>query len=359
MTSLTGSAGEDFASVLRALGYRMERRPALPPAPAPAVVAADSNAAVTAVDAESVDSSINNDVARAEAQSSAPHAGYAPAANDNEPVSVESHSEPVATLEAQPDAAAPINVQPDSVAPAEAENEAEPAPVEAEAVVSDAQPVVDITADSAAASSAATIAAEVSSPVAPPPETAEAAAPEAATPEMVDVWRPGGRSDERRPRHDRNRHRHQNKPQEGAQPVAAEGEAGDGAKRERHGRGRRDRNNDSSKPRTDAQTQAVAAPADGAPAQEPRDSKDRPPRERFQGKGRDQEKSQGKFQGKSQGKFQGKPRGDREGRSGGGPSHRQYASSAPPRERERPADPNSPFAKLAALKEQLAAARKD
>ena len=34
MTSLTGSAGEDFASILRALGYRMERRPPLPPKPA-------------------------------------------------------------------------------------------------------------------------------------------------------------------------------------------------------------------------------------------------------------------------------------------------------------------------------------
>src|SRR3984885_299406 len=30
MTSLTGSAGEDFASILRALGYRMEKRPAPP-----------------------------------------------------------------------------------------------------------------------------------------------------------------------------------------------------------------------------------------------------------------------------------------------------------------------------------------
>ncbi len=36
MTSLTGSAGEDFASVLKALGYRMEKRPALPPASVPA-----------------------------------------------------------------------------------------------------------------------------------------------------------------------------------------------------------------------------------------------------------------------------------------------------------------------------------
>ena len=37
----------------------------------------------------------------------------------------------------------------------------------------------------------------------------------------------------------------------------------------------------------------------------------------------------------------------------GGPSLRPYASSATPRERDRPVDPNSPFAKLAALKEQL------
>ena len=35
MTSLTGSAGEDFASILRALGYRMDKRPPLPPKPAP------------------------------------------------------------------------------------------------------------------------------------------------------------------------------------------------------------------------------------------------------------------------------------------------------------------------------------
>src|SRR5476651_1708970 len=40
MTSLTGSAGEDFASILRALGYRMEKRLPLPPKPEPVVVEA-------------------------------------------------------------------------------------------------------------------------------------------------------------------------------------------------------------------------------------------------------------------------------------------------------------------------------
>src|SRR5262249_12504112 len=61
MNSLTGSAGEAFASILRALGYRMERRPPLPPKPpvaaetaapeAPAVdAAADERPAGTPVE---------------------------------------------------------------------------------------------------------------------------------------------------------------------------------------------------------------------------------------------------------------------------------------------------------------------
>jgi len=41
MTSLTGASGEDFASILRSLGYRMERRPKpKEPDPAPAIEAA-------------------------------------------------------------------------------------------------------------------------------------------------------------------------------------------------------------------------------------------------------------------------------------------------------------------------------
>ena len=72
----------------------------------------------------------------------------------------------------------------------------------------------------------------------------------------------------------------------------------------------------------------------------------RPPRERF--KDRNQDRGKGKFD-----------KGGRDGRKDDRGSHRTYATSAPPRERARPADPNSPFAKLAALKEQLAGNRKD
>jgi ATP-dependent RNA helicase SUPV3L1/SUV3 len=140
---------------------------------------------------------------------------------------------------------------------------------------------------------------------------------------------------------------------ESAAPAGEASEAGEGAKRERHRHGRRERNNDFRKPRTDAPAEAATAPADGAPVREPREDKGRPPRERFEGKGRDKGKFQG---GREKG---GREKGGRDKRPDSGPSHRQFATSAPPRERERPIDPNSPFAKLAVLKEQLTANRKD
>jgi ATP-dependent RNA helicase SUPV3L1/SUV3 len=192
---------------------------------------------------------------------------------------------------------------------------------------------------------------------------------------LIEVWRPGGRSDERRPRHDRNRPRHggdrgqQNRPQrQGGEAVAASGEAAaapaDGDKREqpRHGR-RGDKFKDFRRPRDGAPAQ-VAAPADGAA---PREERGGHPRPALEGKGRDNERPGGDDRPKQKGKFG----GDRGGRDqsrdnkGGrdrrdnGPSLRPFASSATPRDRDRQADPNSPFAKLAALKEQLAANRKD
>jgi ATP-dependent RNA helicase SUPV3L1/SUV3 len=175
---------------------------------------------------------------------------------------------------------------------------------------------------------------------------------------MVDVWRPGGRSEERRPRHDRSRHRHQDRPAEGAAPAAVAGEAGEVAKHERHRRGRRERSHDFRKPSVDAPVEGAApAAAEGATVREPRPDKGRPSRERFAGKGRD---GKGRDDDKQKGKFGGgRDKGGRDKRPDSGPSHRQFATSAPPRERERPVDPNSPFAKLAALREQLTANRKD
>jgi len=203
--------------------------------------------------------------------------------------------------------------------------------------------------------------------------TAPAAPDAVAIPELIEVWRPGGRSDERRPRHDRSRHRHQDRPKEGAAPAtAAAGEAGEALKHERHRRGRRDRGREFPKLSTDAPLEAAAPAADGAAVHAPREDKGRPSRERFRGrdkdKGRDADQQRGKSAGGRDnggrdkgGRDKGGP--DKAGRDKGGrdsgPSHRQYATSASPRERDRPIDPNSPFAKLAALKDQLTANRKD
>jgi ATP-dependent RNA helicase SUPV3L1/SUV3 len=373
MTSLTGSAGEDFASVLRALGYRMDKRPPLPPKPVVEEVVAAETPPVEA-SAEAPTEAPVAEVAGEEVAAELPVSGdpapsaallpdVTPVVSEETPVVVEATpvvvEETPDVVEAQPE---PVQVPPE---PIEAQAEPEPAvAVEAPAAEApQAETAAEVGAEPAASSEAA------------PAEVA--AAP--AEPELVEVWRPGGRSEERRPpRHDRNRPRHHGRPaQDGAQPVAAAGEGGEAAKpdqRQRHGR--RDRHRDfRNKPREGAPVEATAsAPAtEGAPAPAQDQRNDRGPRpERFEGKGRDGDRSKGKFQGDRSGDrnkdrggrdkgrdFGGRDKGGGRGDKGG-PSHRPYASSAsPPRERDRPIDPNSPFAKLAALKEQLAGNRKE
>jgi ATP-dependent RNA helicase SUPV3L1/SUV3 len=352
MTSLTGSAGEDFASILRALGYRMERRP--PPPPKPAVVEV---AAVEATPAEATPA----ETAPEEIVSAAVEAtDVADISSDAPPDSEDAAPAPSATL--LPDVAFSPATTPDETAAVEVK----PSEVQPEPAASIETPAAEAPQDQAAAETATETVAVADAA----PADAAATAPEAvAAPELVEVWRPGGRSDERRPRHDRNRHRPQARPAEGTQPVAVEGEAGDAAKHQRHRRGRRERNNEFRKTRTDAPAEGVAAaaPAEGAPVREPREDKGRPPRERFEGKGRGRDqgrdKDKDKFGGgrdKAGREHGGRDKGNRDkGGRDSGPSHRQYATSASPRERERPIDPNSPFAKLAALKEQLTANRKD
>jgi ATP-dependent RNA helicase SUPV3L1/SUV3 len=399
MTSLTGSAGEDFASILRALGYRMERRLPLPPKPVAAVVeaaAADTAAietpAETTSDAPSEvpsEATVESVAATADAEpvaatetaaaetAGAEMSGIADITTDAPPESDES-AVPTATL--LPDVS-PVASEDSPVAVEAQQTEITPqdqaAAETVQAIAETTQAVAETTVEPPAETAAVSDAVPADAGAAADASAAEAAPEVVAAPEMVEVWRPGGRSEERRPpRHDRNRPRHQNRPAEGAQPgvaagEAVAGEAGEAAKQhERHRRGRRDRN-DFRKPRPDAPAEGVVASADGAPVvREPRKDEGRPPRERFQGKGNDNRGDKDRPKGKFEGKFGGgrdkggrdkggRDKGDRDGRSGGGPSHRQYATSAAPRERDRPVDPNSPFAKLAALKEQLTANRKD
>ncbi|PPQ44803.1 helicase-related protein [Rhodopseudomonas palustris] len=299
MTSLTGSAGEDFASILKALGYRMERRPAPPPAPK----AAETASPATEEAAATSDMSAEDQAILAGAIAFEPS-----------PTAEGDVAEAAPTVDEQPAADEPAAVdQPVATA---AESAAEAAAAETAE-----QPAAD--ASEAPASEVTT--AETSSEAA----SAEAAPAAKAEPELVEVWRPGGRSDEHRPRHDRNRHR--NRPQHGAPAGANESESAE-AKSDRSG-GRRGKG-EFRRDRRDQEGEGVRREASG---------EGRPPRERF--KGRD--------------KFQDKHQGGKSGRDNqGGGSHRQVHSSAP-RERDRPMDPNSPFAKLAALKEQLTAGRKD
>jgi ATP-dependent RNA helicase SUPV3L1/SUV3 len=386
MTSLTGSAGEDFASILRALGYRMERRAPLPPKPAPAVAAttvettlpeaasetlseaaaveaAAATAGVVAEDAPAAADSVNaadaasdafppsEDAAPVASATLLPNVAFSQAATADEPAAVEAKPVEGESIEALPEPVASI----------------EPAPAPAEATPVEAAQA-EAAQDQAGAETTTETTAEGHSP---PVDAVTAAAPEAvAAPELIEVWRPGGRSDERRPRHDRSRHRHQDhRPREGAAPAAAAtSETGEAVKHERHRRGRRDRNQEFGKPRTDAPIEAAAPVAEGAPVGEPREDKGRPSRERFRGREKDADQRKGKFAGGRDNGGRDKGGRDKGGRDKGGrdkggrdsgPSHRQYATSAAPRERDRPVDPNSPFAKLAALKDQLAANRKD
>ncbi|MBI5130631.1 MAG: helicase [Rhodopseudomonas palustris] len=312
MTSLTGSAGEDFASILRALGYRMEKRPALPPQP---------KAPQTAPEA-----------AAAEASSVAP----------SETLSAEDHAILAGAIAFEPAVDADAGDAADAPEPAVAASE--PAAEASHATPADtqAEPIEATAAEPAAIEPSQDAAvAETAAPDAPAAEAAaEGAAPVAenaapAQPDLVEVWRPGGRSDEHRARPDRNRPRH--RPQQGGQAAATEGEAGEAKRGDRPGGGRRGDRKGGGDFRRDRRE------GEGAPAQAAGEG--RPPRERF--KGRD----------KFQDKFKGGPKGGRDNQGGG--SHRQVHSSAPPRERDRPIDPNSPFAKLAALKEQLSAGRKE
>lgn len=357
MTSLTGSAGEDFASILRALGYRMDKRPPLPPKPAPVEVVETVAAGTPPVEAS--------------AETTVETAAETPAEEVAADLPVSGDPAPSASLLP--------NVTPVPVASEEPLAVVEAAVVEtmpAEAAILDTPPEQQALEAISAAEAAAepATASETLAESEAPEESAEAKSAEdkpetksetPAEPALIEVWRPGGRSDERRPHHDRNRQRHHGRPAEGA-PAAAAGESADGAPREqRHRRGRR--NNEFRKPREDVPADATATPAaaEGAPAAEVRP--DRPPHERFEGKGRDgdrrdkfdrnkgdRNKGGGRDKGERGGRdFGGRDKGGRDKRESG-PSHRQWATSANPRDRDRPVDPNSPFAKLAALKEQLA-----
>src|SRR6185437_6940817 len=311
MTSLIGASGEDFASVLRSLGYRMEKRPK-PPEPAP------------------------EPPALVEVASSAPEQAPEPTLAEDAPASgadLEAvPSEPVTQSEKPPaeQMAEPVAGESDrSVDPAEAQMAPLEPSVEAQDPDGGAVPEAEATP---------VLAALADTEAAPQSEGSDATAPAATEgaqpaeePALVEVWRTGRPEGRRRPR---DRHRQHDKP------------------------GRTDEAR-----RTSDQAPAIAAGGEaGAPAEQPTDGAPGKPgrrhRHRYQG---------GERQGDRQGERQEARHGDRHG-------ERRDRPDRPPRDRERPQqrparferrerdkapDPNSPFAKLAGLKAQLEAEAKE
>ncbi|MFN5451880.1 MAG: helicase, partial [Bradyrhizobium sp.] len=218
MTSLTGSAGEDFASILRALGYRMEKRPPLPPkvveqpaeSPAAEVFPAVAEATGEAVVAETPSA----DAVEASSPEQAPTLAEAAVAPVTEQLMAapEALAESPAQTAPADEAPAPVSALAslplvDFVAPAAAGEPEAAAPDAAapEAVAVDAASSVAETEAAQPATGEATLAGAASAEAVP----AEAEPAAAVEPVLIEVWRPGGRSEERRPRHDhhqRNRH---------------------------------------------------------------------------------------------------------------------------------------------------------
>ena len=289
MTSLTGSSGEDFGSILRALGYRVDRRPR----PVETVSAPPHEARPSEEGAAE--------------QPPAPEEPTASSPTDETGAVAQSEPVEAATEAVVEPAAAELEPQQDSAAEVQAPEVAAP-PEEAGAEQIMTPPEVQ--------------AGEVGPDAAEPPQETEALAAEkpdtaaAAEPEFIEVWRPG-RSEERRPR-------------------------------------RRRPTRDRQSAETTAQTPAPAQAAAAAPSPPPQREEARRDREDRR-KPRDAADRAG---GRSQeGRREGRDRDRRRDRRDEDRPPRMWEAGRERRGKEP--DPDSPFAKLAALKAQLEAEAKD
>ena len=368
MTSLTGSSGEDFASILRALGYRMEKRPKPPePVPVAAELAAQArpDAASAEAPADGEPSPATEDAASAPAEDVAATETAAP---ELEAV------EAVENAAAENAVAADANVEHAVAADAAHEPAPEP-PVEGTGDVAEehslvAAEAVDDEPSSAAPESEAETppaleAAETSAASAEPGDEAASSAP--AEPELVEVWRPGGRSEERRgPRRPAHR-QHRDRAQPAADGVAAaDGQAAAGTeqaqpRQRRHRRGPPGEFQKAEGDRREAGAHGERPSESGGerrrgerPARQENRNQAEPENRNQDNRNQDNRSQQNRQEGRGQ-----EHRDSRRGQD-----HRRYDAKdrrdAPPRrEREKQPDPNSPFAKLAALKAQLEANAKE
>jgi ATP-dependent RNA helicase SUPV3L1/SUV3 len=335
MTSLAGCSGEDFASVLRSLGYRMEKRPkpaASPPAAAESTPPAEPCAEVEPAQAASTDDAV----------------AAAPA--------VEAEPRPEPSIETTQAATADAPAVEDAVVEAAASAPSEPVEqVSAPAPADAAELVVSVAEAPTLAVSAQ--AEELVQDIAgsqPPSEAAPKT--ETAAEEFIEVWRPIRRDEHaRKPRHERGPRQRRPRREREPQVVAAApaGTAAVGA--------------DSA-----AAPAAGTAEASPAPDAHPRSRPDRTQRrEREQRADRPERHPRGPRPSRAE-----QPRRGGERPQRGERSERMPRGDRPDRDpalrakyikgrgegrdrRDREPDPNSPFAKLAALKEQLEANTKE
>ena len=292
MTSLVGSSGEDFASILRSLGYRMERRPKPPEPAAPAEpsgedVRQDTDAAI-------------GSVADAAGRSDAPLVVEASAAA--EPAA---HEVAVADSTVEPAPVADIAVPHEAVA---SENIAAEVKTTGDTAGQAAPSAGIVSIDEAARDGVAAV--------------EGATGDQTVEPVLIEVWRPG-RFEAREKRPHRRHHRREQRGEQrrpADQPAAAAPDGTPGAQ-------------------SSAPEQIPAAPS-AEPRSDHHQRGPRSPRKDRHGRPRRQD--------------DGRPDGPRHGRRDGAPRH-----DPRPERREKEPDPNSPFAKLAALKAQLEADSKE
>jgi len=324
MTSLTGSSGEDFASILRSLGYRMEKRPK--PVEAPAPVATEGAVADAASESVVTDA--------------------APATDTETPAT---EAAPAAEIAAQISLAPPAEV-PAPAAASDDESIDHPDEAPAEATLDDVARAIAAFQAEALPAAAPMAQAETPAESGAPVETSAEAAPSAdvpAEPETIEVWRLGRPPEDRQrpprrqsaPRERRDRRDAPAQPQPPAEGVAAspvpEGEAAPA-------------------PDTDAKPPGDRRPRHARPNERHGERADRPER-RDRPEGGRPKRPERKERDE---------RGPREDRGRG--AFAKNRSNEPrewrdPKEHRggREPDPNSPFAKLAALKEQLEANAKE
>ena len=352
MTSLVGCSGEDFASILKSLGYVVDRRPGpaitvalrpsaptvpVQPRTAEETAATDGEAGETATDAAAQEDAPQE--TGAQETSAQETSAQETSAQDAAPQDGSDHGNPAPEAVT---ADAPVDEAPAADAPVEAS--AQDAPVEA-AVATGEPETAEATegaSDEGRSEPVATAGAEADAEGA-----AAADAPaEPAEPIVIEVWRMH--------RHQRNhapRHQGRGRPQDGQGPREGQ---------------QRDRSRGF--PRPDQRPEG----GEGAPAEQranrsgPREGQrwgDRRPAEnRPTGEGR----PEGRFEGRG-----GENRGNRDGRPPRGPHPGGREGGRPPQERrdgaprgggmhearpprrDRAPDPDSPFAKLLALKAQM------